>query len=96
MAATRNRQITRRFIDFFLWDVDGTPREGSGRWLLGKWRPLLALIGSGFLTWREWVEHHPPEIALIALIHFVFLLIVLAVIVHAARWLSRQGKKVNR
>jgi hypothetical protein len=89
-----DRKITKWFIEYFLWNVDGTPREDP--WVREKWRPLLALVGSAFLTWREWVEHHPPEIALIALIHFVFLLIVLAVIVHAARWLSRQGKKVNR
>jgi hypothetical protein len=96
VAVAGDRKITKWFIEYFLWNVDGTPREGPGGWLLGKWRPLLALIGSGFLTWREWAEHHPPEIALIALIHFVFLLIVLALIVHAVRWLGRQGKKVNR
>ena len=32
-----------------------------------------ALSGSeAFLAWREWVKHHPPEIVIVALIHFVF------------------------
>ena len=57
------------------------------RWTI---RLLIAIVGAALLTWREWEEHHPPEIALIALIHFAFMLIVIAIVICIGRWFSRR------
>jgi len=58
---------------------------------------LLALVGSALLTWQEWVERHPPEIAIVALIHFVFVLAAIALLVYMGQWLSRSlGKSGKR
>ncbi len=66
-----------------LWD------DGSG-WGLGAWRPWLAIAGSAILTWREWVTHHPPEIVLIAVIHFIFVLLLIAIPFNVIRWLGNR------
>jgi hypothetical protein len=69
VVAPIHRRITRWIIDHLLWDAR---------------KLLLAVAGSALLTYSEWVQHHPPEIALMALIHFVFVLAAIAVIVHIA------------
>jgi len=51
---------------------------------------LAALLLSALLTWWEWVEHHPPDIALVALIHFVFIAVVLAILIAIRRRLDRR------
>jgi HAMP domain-containing protein len=41
------------------------------------------------------VKHHPPEIVLIALIHFAFVLVVLALVFHMARWITRGIRQIS-
>jgi heme/copper-type cytochrome/quinol oxidase subunit 2 len=54
----------------------------------------VALALSVVLTWREWVEHHPPEIAVVAVMHFAIVLIVIAMLVYAAQWFPRRSRAV--
>ena len=84
----------RWIIDHLLWDTSGTAREGLWGALWATRKLLVALAGAALLTWWEWVEHHPPEIALAAVIHFVFVLAAIALVVHVGRWLSRGDKKL--
>ena len=49
--------------------------------------------GSGFADLVEWVKHHPPQIAVVALIHFVFVLAAVALAVHVGRWFSSSNKR---
>ena len=41
---------------------------------------LTALVVSALLDYMEWVEHHPPVMAVIIVLHFVFVWVVLAII----------------
>jgi hypothetical protein len=48
------------------------------------------------LTWQEWVEHHPPEIAIVAVLHLVFAFTAIALLVYARQWFRRgRGKPRN-
>lgn len=58
------------------------------RWKLTLWI-CIALLGSAPLTWREWVEHHPPEIAILAVIHFVFVFVAVVLLTYLAQWFLR-------
>jgi hypothetical protein len=91
MAAPSYRRFGLWMIGHFLWDVDGTAGQGTWGWLRAKWRLLVAALGSVLLTRVEWVEHHPPHIALIALIHFVFVLLAIALVVPVVRWFGGRG-----
>jgi len=50
---------------------------------------LIALAVSAVLDYTEWVEHHPPVMAVIAVLHFVFAWVVLAIAMLAWRRFSR-------
>ncbi|HEX6465331.1 MAG TPA: hypothetical protein VFZ98_12790 [Vicinamibacterales bacterium] len=53
------------------------------------WSPRIALIAlavSLVLDYMEWVEHHPPVMALIVVLHFLFAWVSLAVVV----WMWRR------
>jgi hypothetical protein len=93
MADPIRRTITRWIIDHLLWDTSGTAREGFVRWLWATRKLSIAILGSALLDWREWVEHHPPEIVLIAFIHFAFVLAAIALVVRIGQWSSRSDKK---
>jgi hypothetical protein len=95
MAEPVPRKVMRWMIDHFLWDVTDAPREGVWGWLCAKWRLVVAMVGAILLTWGEWVKNHPPEIALIGLIHFVFVLVVIALVLHIVRWFTRSAKKLH-
>ena len=41
---------------------------------------LTALVVSVVLDYMEWVEHHPPVMAVIIVLHFVFVWVVLSII----------------
>lgn len=67
-----------------LWDTSGG--------LTGLWparKVLAALLLSLLLTWGEWAKNHPPEIVLVAVLHFVFLLAIVAGVVYALQWTRR-------
>ena len=91
MAAPLHKRITGWIFDHLLWDAAGSGRQGfwGGLWATRKLVTALAL--SAFLTWREWVEHHPPETAIVELIHFVFVLAVIALFVYIGQLFSRRG-----
>jgi len=93
MAAPIHRKITRWIIDHLLWDTTGAAREGFWGGLWATRKLLVAVAGAALLTWWEWIEHHPPEIALLALIHFVFVLAAISLVVHVGRWFSRGDKR---
>ncbi len=85
MALPVYRKTARWILDHMLWDTAGAARRfWPGLWATRKL--LLALAGSGVLTWREWVEHHPPEIVIVGLVHFVFVFAVIALLVYAGLW----------
>jgi phage shock protein PspC (stress-responsive transcriptional regulator) len=48
------------------------------------------------LTWWEWVEHHPPEIVIVALVHFVFLFAVIALLVYVGLWFRARRSTTSR
>jgi hypothetical protein len=96
MAVTTHRKIMRWMLDHMLWDTAGA--EGRGFWP-GLWasrKLLLALAGSGVLTWWEWVEHHPPEIVIVTLVHFVFLFAVIALLVYVGLWFRARRSTTSR
>jgi hypothetical protein len=41
---------------------------------------LTALVVSALLDCMEWVEHHPPVMAVVIVLHFVLVWVVLAII----------------
>ena len=79
----------RWIIDHVLWDTGATERKGVWGWLWPRWKLFVAAVGAALMTWLEWVKHHPSEIAVVALIHFAFVLIAIALFVHVARWFRR-------
>ena len=72
-----------------LWDPGMPARTGlwGALWALRKL--MLVLSITVVLTCGEWIEHRPPEIALIALIHLVFVLTALGVVLSLGRWLRK-------
>lgn len=89
MAEPVHRNIARWIFGDLFWDTAGTPREDFWGWLRAAWRLIAAVVGAALLTWLEWVEHHPPAIVIVALIHFVFVLVAIALVVQIGRWFSR-------
>jgi hypothetical protein len=96
MAVPIHRKITRWIIDHLLWDTTGSAREGFWGGLWATRKLFLAVAGAALLTWWEWVKHHPPEIVVVALIHFVFVLAAIALAVEMRRWFSDSGKRSPR
>jgi hypothetical protein len=90
MAAPRKR-IASWILRHLLWDTTGAQRGGfwGGLWAARKLIAALAL--SALLTWREWVEHHPPEIVIAELIHFVLALALVALFVYIGQRFSHPG-----
>ena len=93
MAKPILQSIKSWVVDHVLWDV-------SAKSLLGFWgafwalrKVLVALLVSAVMTRQEWVKHHPPEIALIALIHFVFVLVAIALLVYGGQFFLPGNRK---
>jgi len=89
------RKIAQWIVDHLLWDAGGAGRTGFWGGLWATRKLLLALAVSAVLTWREWVEHHPPEIAIVAVMHFMIVLVVIALLVYLAQWFSRRNRAVS-
>jgi hypothetical protein len=69
-------------VDNIVWDKSSGDEHLSfpkGLWTARK--ILLIVAIPTLLTWREWAEHHPPEIVIVTILHFivVFSLIATAV-----------------
>jgi hypothetical protein len=90
MAVPVARKITRWIFDHLLWDTAGTAREGFWRALWATRKLLVAVVGAALLTWWEWIEHHPPAIAIVALIHLVFVLVVIGLLVYIGQRFSNK------
>lgn len=86
MAARIHGRITRWIFDHLLWDTAGMAATGFWGGLWATRKLLIAVAGTALLTWREWVEHHPPEIVIAALIHFVFVFAVIGLFVYVGLW----------
>jgi hypothetical protein len=84
------RTITAWMISHLVWDTAGSTLQGFLGVLWALRKLLIALAVSAVLTWREWVEHRPSEIALLAVIHFIFVFALIALLVYCAQ---RFGKK---
>jgi len=88
------RRMKRWVVDHLLWDRSAQRSGFAGRiWAMR--RLLLIFAGTAFLTWREWVEHHPPEIVIVAFLHFLFVFLVVAFAVLAGERWGRRTKKAN-
>ena len=87
MTVTTPRKILRWMLDHMLWDTAGAAGRGflPGLWATRKL--LIAFAGSAVLTWWEWVEHHPPDMVFVAIIHFVFVFLLVALLVYLGQWL---------
>jgi hypothetical protein len=81
----------RWIIEHLIWDTTGSARKGLGRALWATRKVIVAVVLSALLTWREWVEHHPPAIAIVAPIHFLFVLAAIALVVYI--WQFARGDK---
>ena len=96
-AAKRALPIAQKFalwiFDHLLWDPAGSARVGFWGGLWATRKLVIAFAGAALLTWREWVEHHPPEIAIVAVIHFVFVLAVIALLVYIGQRFSHSDRK---
>jgi hypothetical protein len=93
MAAPMLPRFTHWIFEHLLWDTGGKVREGFWGALRATRKLIIAFLLAALLTWREWEEHHPPEIALVAVLHFVFVLAVIALLVYIGQWFRRQGTK---
>lgn len=87
-----HRRIVHWIFNHLVWDSAGSARLGLWGGLWAARKLLVALAVAALLTWREWMEHHPPEIALIAVIHFLFVMVVIALLVLAGQWFRRSAK----
>ncbi len=96
MEVPVHRKIGRWILHHLLWDPAGSEREGFWRALWAMRKPLIALAGSAALDWMEWVEHHPPEMAIIVVIHFVFVLAAIALVVYVWQSVSRNRTSLSK
>jgi len=93
VTAPIRRKITRWIFDHLLWDTASTVRQGFGGGLWATRKLLVALAGAALLTWREWAEHKPPEIGIVALIHFVFVLAAIALLLYTGAMVQPQPQE---
>jgi hypothetical protein len=93
MAAPVRRNMKSWILDYVLWDNSGTSLTRFPEALWALRRVIAALLGSMVLTWWEWVSHHPPEIAIVAVIHFAFVLAAIALLVYVRQWCRRGNRK---
>ncbi len=87
------RAIARWVMGNLLWDTSGRGRGGVWGAVWPARKVALALAGSAVLDWMEWEEHHPPEMAVVALLHFVLVLAAIAAATPILRRLSRASKR---
>jgi hypothetical protein len=89
------RKVPLWILNHLLWDTTGSVRQGFRRGLWAARKLFIALAGAALLTWREWVEHHPPAIVVVALIHFVFVLAAIALLVYTGQRFGRSDQKAS-
>lgn len=96
MEVPVHRKIAGWIFHHLLWDPAGTERKGFWRALWAMRKLLIALAGSAALDWMEWVEHHPPEMAIVLVVHFVFVLAAIGLVVYFRQRVSRSRTSLSR
>ena len=89
MAVPIHRRFAGWIFHNLLWDTAGTARAGLLKGLWATRKLLLTVVLSALLDWLEWTHHHPPDMALVALIHFVFAQALVALGVYVWRGFGR-------
>ena len=89
MGIQLHRRITGWILHNLLWDPAGTARQGFRKGLWATRKLILAVVLSALLDWFEWARHHPPDMAFVALLHFVVVLALVALGVYVWRGFSR-------
>ena len=87
MTVTTPRKILRWMLDHMLWDTAGRRRQGILAGPVGDTETSDCFRGIGCADWWEWVEHHPPDMVFVAIIHFVFVFLLVALLVYLGQWL---------
>jgi hypothetical protein len=83
----------RWILDHLLWDSAGSRRTGFWGGLWASRKLFVALAGSALLDWMEWVKHHPPDMVIVAVVHFVFVLAAIALFVYMGQRFRRSERK---
>ena len=83
-------KIAQWIVDYLVWDLSPAIQHGFWGGLWATRKLLIALAVAGVLTWREWVEHRPPEIVIVALLHFLFVFSLIGLLVFAGQWLRQR------
>ncbi|HTZ82494.1 MAG TPA: hypothetical protein VMB66_04850 [Candidatus Acidoferrales bacterium] len=95
MITVANHRLWHWFVDHLLWDTAGSANSGflGAIWAIRK--PIIALALTLMLTWREWVDYHPletPVVALVAIVNFVLVFAAIALLVFTLQRFSRTIK----
>ncbi len=97
MAVLLHRKIARWIVDHILRDTaPNRPRAGLWRGLWATRKLLVVFAGAAGLTWWEWIEHHPPDMAIVALVHFAFVFAVIALLVYIGQCFGDRKSPSNR
>jgi hypothetical protein len=83
MAVPIRHKFNCWIFDHLLWTRLAQSARDSAR-IVADTETLPGSCGS-VLAVREWVEHHRPEIAIVALIHFVFVLTAMSLLVYTGQ-----------
>ena len=90
VTVSTGSKIARWIFDHLLWDTTGAGPQGFWRGFWATRKLLIALLLSAALDWMEWVEHHPPQMAVVAMVHVVLALAVIALCVYVWQSVSRR------
>jgi membrane protein YdbS with pleckstrin-like domain len=94
MANARFRRAGSWVGHHLLWDTTDTTLLGIWKVSWATRKLIVAIMGAALLTWLEWIEHHPPAIVIIALIHFVFVFAVIDLVVYIGRRFNALSRAV--
>jgi hypothetical protein len=87
--------ILRWILDHLIWDPGPNARHDFWGALWATRKLLAGIVLSGLLTWMEWVMHHPPEIVIVEVVHFLFVMAAIALVVSIGQWLRRSTDKTS-
>ena len=96
MTSSSPRRFAAWIFDYLLWDTTGSARSGVAGAAWATRKVLMAVSAAVFLTWREWAQLHPPQILIVALMHFAFVLTAIGFLVYSLQRLGRAEKKLLR
>lgn len=82
-------------VDHLLWDTAGSASSGFLGVIWAIRKPIIAVALTLTLTWREWVDHHPLEFLLVALVAIVNLVLVFGAIALLVYTLQRFSRAIK-